>query len=379
MLMFKNFLVRQNERGLLFKKGDFQKFLDPGKHLYFDPLNQLNIEISDLSQPEFTHRLQEFLLVSQSNTMQQYFTLADLNATQVGLLYKNGHLVDILPPNTRSLYWRGIVEIKIELIDISEDFAIPKELARLLLHSKLEKRYCQVIQAIYNQEVPEHCTGLLYVEGQYVKTVEPGLHAYWNFNRKLRLDIVDLRLQEVEVSGQEILTKDKVSIRVNLSVNYAFQDVLKAYAALPKPIEHLYKTLQFGLRIAVGTRTLDGLLEDKHVIDEQIMEYIKPKAEVVGIAIKNVGIKDIILPGDMKMLLNKVVEADKVAQANIIKRREETAATRSLLNTAKVMEGNPVALRLKELETLEKLSENIDTLSVNNGLEGLLRELVKIR
>ena len=98
----------------------------------------------------------------------------------------------------------------------------------------------------------------------------------------------------------------------------------------------------------------------------------------LGIEVQSVGVKDIILPGDMKTILSKVVEAEKVAQANLIKRREETAATRSLLNTAKVMEDNPTALRLKELEVLEKVTEKIGNISVYGGLEGLLKELVKI-
>jgi regulator of protease activity HflC (stomatin/prohibitin superfamily) len=92
-----------------------------------------------------------------------------------------------------------------------------------------------------------------------------------------------------------------------------------------------------------------------------------------------VGVKDIILPGDMKEILGKVVEAEKVAQANVIRRREETNATRSLLNTAKVMENNPTALRLKELEALEKVTEKIGNISVFGGLDGVLNELVRIK
>jgi regulator of protease activity HflC (stomatin/prohibitin superfamily) len=91
-----------------------------------------------------------------------------------------------------------------------------------------------------------------------------------------------------------------------------------------------------------------------------------------------VGIKDLILPGEMKEILNQVVQAEKAAQANVIRRREETSATRSLLNTAKLMEGSPVLLRLKELETLEKVTEKIDKLTVFGGLEGVLQGLVRI-
>src|SRR4029079_6985857 len=93
----------------------------------------------------------------------------------------------------------------------------------------------------------------------------------------------------------------------------------------------------------------------------------------------SVGIKDVILPGEMKEILNRVVEAEKVAQANLIKRRAETAATRSLLNTARLMDENPTLLRLKELETLEKVTEKVDKLTVFGGLDGVLKDVVRIQ
>ena len=103
------------------------------------------------------------------------------------------------------------------------------------------------------------------------------------------------------------------------------------------------------------------------------------KIEQHGIKLASVGIKDVILPGEMKEILNRVVEAEKVAQANLIKRREETAATRSLLNTARLMDENPTLLRLKELETLEKVTEKIDKLTVFGGLDGVLKDVVRIK
>ncbi|NJM30387.1 MAG: slipin family protein, partial [Rhizobiales bacterium] len=89
--------------------------------------------------------------------------------------------------------------------------------------------------------------------------------------------------------------------------------------------------------------------------------------------------KDVILPGDMRDILNKVVAAEKEAEAQVIRRREETNATRSLLNTAKVMAENPVMLRLKELEALEKIADKVQTLTVHNGTEGLLKDIVSLR
>jgi regulator of protease activity HflC (stomatin/prohibitin superfamily) len=190
---------------------------------------------------------------------------------------------------------------------------------------------------------------------------------------------VDLRSQALEVSGQEILTKDKVGLRLNLSANWRYDDVLKAYAQTGKPAEYAYRELQLGLRVAVGTRTLDELLENKSTIDDIVTEYARVKLADAGIKLDSLGVKDIILPGEMKTILAQVVEAEKSAQANVIRRREETAATRSLLNTAKLMEDNPIALRMKELETLERVAERIDKISVFGGLDQVLNGLVKLR
>jgi regulator of protease activity HflC (stomatin/prohibitin superfamily) len=129
----------------------------------------------------------------------------------------------------------------------------------------------------------------------------------------------------------------------------------------------------------VGTRSLDELLENKTVIDEVVTAQVTTKLAGYGLQLEGVGVKDIVLPGEMKTILAQVVEAGKAAEANVIRRREETAATRSLLNTAKVMEGNPVALRMKELETLERVAERIDKISVFGGLDQVLNGLVKLR
>jgi regulator of protease activity HflC (stomatin/prohibitin superfamily) len=227
-------------------------------------------------------------------------------------------------------------------------------------------------------EVAEKFAGLLFVDGELVKTLSPGLYAYWKFNRAIKVEQVDTRLTEMEVSGQEILTKDKVSLRVNLSAVYQIADAVKARKRLADFTGYLYRELQFALREAVGTRTLDALLGNKGELDRVIFEAVRDKAAAYGMVVAGVGVKDVILPGDMKDILNQVVQAEKAAQANIIKRREETAATRSLLNTAKLMEENPVLLRLKELEALEKITEKVDKLTVFGGLEGVLRDTVKI-
>ena len=125
--------------------------------------------------------------------------------------------------------------------------------------------------------------------------------------------------------------------------------------------------MQFAIREAVATRTLDEILAARDTIDREVREFVAARAGDLGVEIGEIGVKDVILPGDVRELLNKVVEAERAAKANLIRRQEETAATRSLLNTARLMEDNPLLLRLKELEALEKLVEKVGRIDLHAG------------
>ena len=96
-------------------------------------------------------------------------------------------------------------------------------------------------------------------------------------------------------------------------------------------------------------------------------QKISEKAEALGLMLYDHGIKDIILPGEVREIMNQVLIAEKKAQANVITRREETASTRSLLNTAKLMEDNQMLFKLKEMEYVEKIAERINNISLSGG------------
>jgi regulator of protease activity HflC (stomatin/prohibitin superfamily) len=302
-----------------------------------------------------------------------------LDEHQAGLRSENGVLVEVLPPSTRRLYWRGLVDVQVDVIDLRESVELSASVAARLAQPQLRPRAVTGLAGVLQVEVPETGAGLLRVDGRVERLLTAGSYAFWKFGRNVAVELVDLRLQALEVAGQEILTRDKVALRLNLSATWRYVDVLRAFEQLAKPADHLYRELQFGLRAAVGTRTLDELLENKSVIDEVVTAQVTRKLAGLGLQLDGVGVKDIVLPGEMKTILAQVVEAGKAAEANVIRRREETAATRSLLNTAKVMEDNPVALRLKELETLERVAERIDKISVFGGLDQVLNGLVKLR
>ena len=371
--------IKKNERGLLLRNGDFDRVLPPGRHWLLDGLDDLRVETFALDQPAFTHPLADYLMAKEPEVVAREFVRAELGETQAGLRFEDGVLVELLPPATRRLYWQGLREVRVDVVDVAAQPELPADLAQRLTQTQLRQRPVGGLAGVLQVQVPEHGVGLLTLDGQAARVLPPGNYAFWKFGRSVSVDVVDLRLQSLEVTGQEILTRDKVALRLNLVATWRYADVLRAFGQLPKPAEHLYRELQFGLRAAVGTRTLDELLENKRVIDEVVTAHVRERLAAFGLVLDSVGVKDIVLPGDMKALLAQVVEAEKAAQANVIRRREETAATRSLLNTAKVMEGNPIALRMKELETLERVAERIDKISVVGGLDQVLNGLVTLR
>ncbi len=379
MKMLKRFNVKKNERGLIYSEGDFVAILEPGIHRHFDLHNRLSVETFSLNSPLFEHRLAGYLRQSEPALVERYFISMDVGSDEVGLRYEDDQLVEILAPGTRRLYWKGQAGQRLERIDFSEHYRLAPELVARFNQPAQRGRVIAGLDAVLMVQVPAYQVGLLKVDGAVVELLAAGQYGFWRFNRQVTVETVDTRIQALEVGGQEILTRDKVSLRLNLVASWRYSDVLTAFGQLSKPQEHLYRELQFGLRAAVGTRSLDELLENKQLIDEAVGAHLAGRLAGSGIEVSSLGVRDIILPGEMKTLLAQVVEAEKSAQANVIRRREETSATRSLLNTAKVMEENPVALRLKELETLERVAERIDRISVFGGLDQVLNGLVTLK
>ncbi|MEC4625450.1 slipin family protein [Escherichia coli] len=374
--MIKKISVRKDQLALLSRNGDYYKVLHAGEH-FLPWFNTPEVLLITLDGSEVPDVLADYLRRFQPDWVEKYCLVADLSETEAGALYMDGILLEILLPSTRRLYWR--VEDDLTLVRMNtQQVPVQTEVMNAVLQPR-RKGVVKGRDAILTVQVSAWHVGVLKIDGETQALLPPGLTAYWKINHLVETEVVDTRLQVLEVSGQEILTKDKVNLRINLAANWRYSDVLLAFSQLTKPIDHLYRELQFALREAVGTRTLDELLEDKQVIDDVVSEQVKSRMLPFGMEIASLGVKDIVLPGDMKNILAQLVEAEKSAQANVIRRREETAATRSLLNTAKVMENNPVALRLKELETLERVAERIDNISVFGGLDQVLHGLVNIK
>ena len=200
--------------------------------------------------------------------------------------------------------------------------------------------------------------------------------AGWS-GRKLASRLIDVRWRTRDVTGQEILTRDRVTLRVNLSAAYRVTDPLRAVAQVKDFDEALHSALQLAFRKTLGAVTLDALLADKVSVDAEAAAAVRAEMAAVGIEVGQIALKDVILSGEKCSILNRVVTASKEAAANVIRRRDD--ATRALLNAAKVMADNPVMLRLKELAALQAIAGKVERLTVHNGKAGLLADVERLR
>ncbi|MBN5149988.1 slipin family protein [Stenotrophomonas maltophilia] len=367
-------VIGDGERGLVYRNRRFQQILLPGVHRLslFGGRPQVDIHTASKGAA-YTGSDQDSLIEALGAQLDTHFALANVGATEVGLVLRNGRIDEVLPPGSRRLYWRGSVDTQVRVMALGDEPRIPVDVQQRLGQLGVLPRVAVI------STVPSESVGLLFIDGTLRQTLDAGLHAFWNFNGNVSVERVELRARSLDVSGQELLSRDKVTLRVNLAATVQVVDPVRAHRTLSNADEFVYRQLQFGLRQAIAARSLDEMLGDKAALDGEIAAHVQAAIEGHGVRLLGVGIKDVILPGEMKEILNGVVLAEKQAQASVIRRREEANATRSQLNTAKLIEDNPVLMRLKELEALEKVTEKIDTLTVFGGLDGVLKQLVTIR
>ena len=164
------------------------------------------------------------------------------------------------------------------------------------------------------------------------------------------------------------------SLRINFVCSYRITDYVRVLTEIDDYAEQLHVAAQLAMREYVGKHKLDEILEGKDQVSEYVIARLKEKAPALFVEVLDGGVKDIILPGEIRDIMNNVLAAEKRAQASVITRREEVASTRSLLNTARLMEENQTLYRLKELEYIERICANVGNINLN-GTGDLLAQL----
>jgi len=367
--------VKDGERALLTRNGRFERVLEPGRHRLFDPARELVVEVFAIVRAEFPADRYAVFKAARPDLASTLFEAVETKAGELAVVSLDGRPVHLIGPWTTRVFWKLATRIDVERIDAAAD---PKVAARHLKMVARERNpyFTEVV-------IESHEAGLLYVDGRLVERLDPGRHAFWTVDRKVEVKRLDLRPQAVEITAQEMLTRDRIALRVTLTMLRRIADPRRAVAAVNDIDAWLYRLVQFAIREAVAARTLDEVLSAKAVLDAELRAFVRERVVETGIEVMELGVKDVILPGEIRELVNKVVEAERTAKANLIRRQEETAATRSLLNTAKLMEENPLLLRLKELESIERLVEKVGRIDLHAGegagLDALLTRLVRLK
>jgi regulator of protease activity HflC (stomatin/prohibitin superfamily) len=370
--MLRRILIGDNERILVIRKRRFAEILEPGVRWMFTLGQEIELQRYNVRDLVYAGEWADYIANFRSEIAARSFTIVETSDAQMAVVYLDGRLSRVIGPSNRVLFWKGAVNVTFERIDVRQSPEVPVLLLPSLARLGREA-------GVTFAAVEEGKRGLLYLDGRLIRELGPGSYGFWNAVSTPRIEVLEMRRQTVEVTGQEILTSDKVTLRVNISAVYEIVNVTNARAGVKDVGEYLYRALQVAVRQSLGKRTLEQVLAEKTDIDEAVSADVRREMEAFGVRVSVIALKDIILPGDIRDILNQVVTAEKQAQANLIRRREETAATRSLLNTAKLMEENPLLVRLKELETLEKIADKVEKITVVGGLNALLERTVTLR
>jgi len=216
----------------------------------------------------------------------------------------------------------------------------------------------------------------LYEDGVFKEILAPGAYklrkTFWS---KVNREIVrvDVRDRSLTIKGQEILTADKVAIRVSILVNFRVTDVKAALHNVESYEDRIYENIQISTRRFLAVRTLDEILKDRNEISDSVREDVRESAASYGVEISRADVKDLVFPGNLREIMNRVleterqseamlIEAQKNAEARLIQARADEEVSSIKLQADKAMaeqlEASPTLLRLRELESLERMAQH---------------------
>lgn len=364
--------INENEKALIYKDEKFIKLLGVGSHKMFHLFKNYRVERYPTKHNGIEGEKARTLYRLFPEVVEHYFTVVQLADYERAYVSIDGKFTDFLPLGEVKLYFKEL-EINVERVDVRNNYKVAPE------HVAYLDMFSSAIHGIKKHTVSSFEESYLYVNKSLVEVLKSGKYYFYKELKELEIESIDRRIKELEITGQELLSADKVTLRCNLTMHYSIVDGQTYLNATDRPKEYLYKQLQFALREHLGSMNIDEILSKQHTLSKEVLEKFYATCLTIGVKVEGVHIKDIILPGEMREIFNQVIEATKRAEANNIKRREETAATRSLLNTAKLMKDNPALARLKELEALEKITHTVGTLNVYGGLDGVMNGMIDLK
>ena len=360
------YIVKDSQAGFVLKNGVFLKMGTSGVY-YFPKAFGYEVEIEEMSG-ELDYLEVPYQVLVKDKSFAEATVHMEIPDGSLGFLYVNGKLTSFANRKEYT-FWNVYDKYEIKTVSMVET-VMGKEVTKQMLALVPSKYYKEI-------QIGEGETCLLYYDNVMQQQLSKGVYRFWMYSHSVTGKVFDMRQKELDIVGQEILTKDKIGIRMNVACLYRIRDAVEFAKRISDLKGQLYSAVQLAIREMVGNYKLDEILEAKEQISGEIYETLKRREGIFCVEFLSAGIKDIILPGEIRQIMNSVLVAEKTAQANVISRREEVASTRSLLNTAKLMDENRTLYRLKELEYLERICERVGEISVN-GNAGIMEQLGKL-
>ena len=360
------YIINENQIGYLTRNGVFRKVLEPGRYSYL-PAMGYDVKVVSAKGEVDTcgipaKKLQQDAFFA-ANTVEK-----TVPSGSFAFIIADGIPVRCVTAGT-VLWWNLFEDVEIRVVT-PESPEIPADFPRELLNAAS-------ISVVSRLAVPVGAVSMLYYDNTFVRELPTGVYWFWKNGVEVTHRQVTVAKQLLSLPVQELLTSDKVTVRVTMALEYTVTQPRVYAESMTDGEEQLRLTAQLALRDYVGSMKLEELLEKRSDFSGYLLERLQQSECAKWCEFASAGIKDVIIPGDIREIMNTVLVAEKQAQASVITRREEVASTRSLLNTAKLMEENPTLMRLKELEYLERICDRVDSISVSGGAD-LLGQLSRL-
>ena len=225
--------------------------------------------------------------------------------------------------------------------------------------------------------VPQSFVALLYEDGVFTKILEPGLHKlrdklFEQVERDVRL--VDMRERTLTLKGQEILTADKVAVRVSLLVYFRVKDPEAALHSVASYEERIYEDVQLAARRFLASRSLEAILGDRNEISDAVREVVSGQAAAYGVDIQRAEVKDLVFPGNLREIMNQVLETERRAEAHLIQVRKDAEA--QLVKTESDALAQRQRLKVEREQILARAQAKLEARQLR--LEGEQREAAAI-
>ncbi|MGU9937195.1 slipin family protein [Empedobacter brevis] len=356
----KKLAINNQEIGIYIKNNEIEKVYTKGNYWILFNKNIEKLNINEIIDEKY------YAMILENETLKSMVDFIEVLHNEVLIIYKNNQIYDSFY-NKNVMIWKNSAQLKAVKFDLNSTEEI----------KNLTKREIDILRksgAIRIISVAPYFEGILFKNNEFDSVLKAGEYQFYNNETKISMVSFDMRPQTIEISGQEILTKDKAQLRINFMVNYQITDLLNVYQSNKDFEKMIYQAIQLGLREFIGNMNFDDLMSDKNSVTNYIIQKYQAQFQEIGLKLIDAGMKDIILPGEIREIMNRVLIAEKTAQANSITRREEAASTRSLLNTAKLMEENETLWKLKEMEYIEKIADKVGEISISGG-SNVLNEL----